>query len=225
MTVKNLKTFLILALLSTGMFRQALWADEMAGMNMGVSTAPTTIELTLPKAEEMALEGNPHILAADKRVDAASKQSLHTLAPADPMFMVDDSQPNMNMWLVQEDLGFPGQGLAQLDVNNAETGRQKAMASDTRRTILLQTQEAFWEFYYRQRVFDLLNDAQKEWKSLSQTLKSRELTGQWLSVKAVRAQMEIANATNDLFTSSQALEVSRANFNHLFSFPHETVYV
>src|SRR5260221_3732898 len=40
----------------------------MTGIEMGSLTAPVTVKLTLPKAEEMALAGNPHIHAADKRV-------------------------------------------------------------------------------------------------------------------------------------------------------------
>lgn len=223
--MKILNFVLSTFVLSVLAFGRPLWADEMAGMDMGSSAAPATIELTLPEAEEMASRGNPHIHAADKRVEAASKQNLQTLAPADPVLMLDETFADQKMWQVEESLGFPGKSLAQVDVDNAETKKQQAMARDTRRSILLQTRETFWEFYYRQRVFDLLNEAQKEWKTLSLALKSRELTGQWLSVKAVRAQMEIANATNDLFTSSQALEVSRVNFNHLFSLPHETVYV
>jgi len=203
----------------------SLRADEMAGMEMGSSSAPQTIGLTLPIAEEMALKGNPHVHAADKRVDAAGKQSLQTLAPADPTFMIDRTFPDTNMWLVEENLGFPGKSLAQVDLDNAETDKQRAEARDTRRSILLQTQQTFWDFYYRQKVYGVLDESQKLWKSLGQSLKSRELTGQWLSMKTVRAQLEIANATNDLFTNSQSLEVSRVNFNHLFSLPHETVYV
>ena len=208
-----------LALLEPG------FAAEMGGMEMGPNGSPTTIELTLPKAEELALEGNPHIHAADKRVEAASKQSLQTLAPADPTFTLDNTFQGMEMWQVEENLGFPGKSFARADVDNAETAKQKAMAKDTRRAILLQTRQTFWDFYYRQKVYDLLAEAQNQWKTLSQVLKSRELTGQWLSVKTVRAQLEIANSTNDLFTASQALDVSRANFNHLFSQPHGTAYV
>jgi outer membrane protein TolC len=225
MTVKSSKFIFSILFLTTLGFYKPLWADDMSGMEMGSSTAPTTIELTLPIAEEMALKGNPHIHAADKRVDAAGRQSLQTLAPADPTFMIDDTFANTNMWQVEENLGFPGKSFAQVDVDNAETGKQQAMARDTRREILLQTRQTFWDFYYRQKVYEVLDESQKQWKSLSELLKSRELTGQWLTLKTVRAQMEIANATNDLFTSSQALEVSKVNFNHLFSLPHETVYV
>lgn len=221
MTVKNSKFIFFTPFLTILWFSEPLWADDMAAMEMG---SPATIEMTLPKAEEMALAGNPHIRAADKRVEAAGKQSLQTLAPADPTFIVDDTFPDMSMWQVEENLGFPGKSLAQVDVDQAETGKQQAMAEDTRRTILLQTRQAFWDFYYRQKVYDVLAGSQSQWESLSQALKSRELTGQWLSMKTVRAQMEMANATNDLFTVSQDLEVSRVNFNHLFSLPHGTTY-
>jgi outer membrane protein TolC len=219
---KLIFTTLFLTLMGQGV---SVCASDMAGMEMAEFGAPATIELTLLRAEELALKGNPHIHAADKRVDAASKQSLQTLAPADPTFTIDETFAVMTMWQVEENLGFPGQSFAKVDVDNAETGKQKAMAEDTRREILLQTRQTFWDFYYRQKVYDVLTDSQKQWQSLSQVLKSKELTGQWLSMKTVRAQMEIANAANDLFTSSQALEISKANFNHLFSLPHETVYV
>jgi outer membrane protein TolC len=223
--MKNFKFIFLTLFLAVLGIDKPLWGDDMAGMEMGSATAPTTIELTLPKAEEMALGGNPHIHAADKRVEAAGKQSLQTLAPADPTFILDDTFANTNMWQVEENLGFPGKSLAQVDVDNAETEKQRAMANDTRRSILLQTRQTFWDFYYRQKIYGVLDDAQTQWKSLSQVLKSRELTGQWLSMKTVRAQLEIANATNELFTASDDLAVSRVNFNHLFSLPHETAYV
>ncbi|HJT24177.1 MAG TPA: TolC family protein, partial [bacterium] len=222
--MKNLKLILtILSFALTGSWIPARAAD-MAGMNMGNGAAPATLELSLPKAEELALLGNPHIHAVDKLVDAAAKQSLQTLAPADPTLMLDTTFPNTQMWQVEENLGFPGKGFAQVDVDNAQTAKQRALARDERRTILLQTRQTFWDFYYRQKVYDVLTQAQQQWKSLGLLLKSKELTGQWLSMKTVRAQMEIADATNDLFTASQALEVSRVNFNHLFSLPHATEY-
>ena len=225
MTVKNSKLNFLTLFLTVFGLGEPLWAVDMAGMEMGSSTIPATISLTLPKAEEMALSGNPHIHAADKRVEAARKQKLQTLAPADPMFTIDDTFQGADNWMVEENLGFPGKSFAQVDVDNAETAKQSAMAKDTRRTILLQARQTFWDFYYRQKVYDLLSEAQSQWKSLSQVLKSRELTGQWLSMKTVRAQLDIARSTNDLFTASQALEVSRVNFNHLFSLPHGTGYV
>lgn len=222
--MKISKIILVILFISILGTQRPLWAADMAGMDMGSSTAPATIDLTLPKAEELALKGNPQIHAADKRVDAAGKQAIQTLAPADPMLAVNQTFQNMDMWEVEENLGFPGKSFAQADVDNAEAAKQQAMAKDTRRSILLQTRQTFWDFYYRLMVYDVLEQAQAQWKSLSQVLKSKELTGQWLSMKTVRAQMEIADATNDLFTASQALDVSRVNFNHLFSLPHGTGY-
>ena len=220
--VKNFKFFLkILSLFSLG-FVGLGRAEDMPGMNMG--SAPATIGLTLQKAEDLALKGNPHIHAADKLVNAADKQSLQTLAPADPTFTLDKTFQDQTMWQVEENLGFPGKSLAQVDVDNAEAGKQKALAKDMRRSILFQTRQTFWDFFYRQKVYDIQAEAQQQWVTLSKLLKSKELTGQWLSMKTVRAQMEIANAANDLFTSGRDLEVSRVNFNHLFNLPHETSY-
>ena len=190
----------------------------------GAASFPATISLTLAKAEELALAGNPHIHAADERAQAASKQAPQDLSPADPVFMIDKTTPGMETWMVDEDLGFPGKSLAKADVDGAETKRLQAMALDTRRSILFQARQAFWDFYFRQKAYALLGDAQKQWKVLGQALQSRELTGQWLSLKAVRAQMETAKSANGLLTAGKSLRVSQFNLNHLFNQPHGTDY-
>ena len=88
--MKNSKfIFSTLFLAVFGLWQAFIGLSTWPLWNMESSTAPTTIELTLSKAEEMALDGNPRIHAADKRADAAGKQTLQTLAPADPMFMIE----------------------------------------------------------------------------------------------------------------------------------------
>lgn len=194
------------------------------GFAQTADSAPTTINLTLQKAEELALAGNPHIHAADDRAKAADKQVLPSLFPDDPMVMVDTTNPGMQMWMVEEKLGFPGKGIAKADMNGAEAKKMRAMALETRRSIVLQAKQAYWNFYYRQRVDSILQEVQMKWKSLAPILQAKELSGQWLSVKAVRMQMETAKAINEMVANSRALRVSQFNLNHLFSLPHFTIY-
>jgi outer membrane protein TolC len=216
MTMKNLK--LIGFLLSTWLGSGGLVLAQEA------TSAPATVELTLQKAEELALAGNPHIHAADDRARAAEKEVFPAFFPEDPMVMVDTTNPGMQMWMVEEKMGFPGKGAAKADVKGAEARGMRAEALGTRRSIVLQAQQAYWEFYYRGKVDAILQEAQSRWKNLAQVLQSKELTGQWLSVKAVRMQMETAKALNGLITNSRALKVSQFNLNHLFSLPHFTAY-
>ncbi len=199
-------------------------AEEMPGMDHGADGAPSTILMTLAKAEELALAGNPHIKAADERAHASDEKVMPSLLPADPMLMIDTTNPGMQQWMVEEKLGFPGKGIAQADVYGAEAQESRAEASVERRTIVLQARQAFWEFYYRFKVDGLLQEAEKNWKGLSQLMESKELSGQWLSVKTIRMQMEMAQAVNELITNSRALKVSQFNLNHLFSLPHGTLY-
>ena len=200
------------------------WGLSSLAQGQEAASAPSTVQLTLQKAEELALAGNPHIKAAENRADAANKQVLPSLFPDDPMVMVDTTNPGMEMWMVEEKLGFPGKGIAKADMNGAEAKRMKAAALDERRSIVLQAEQAYWDFYYREKVDGILQDAQARWKTLGQVVQSKELSGQWLSVKAVRMQMETANAINDLITNSRALKISQFNLNHLFSLPHFTAY-
>jgi outer membrane protein TolC len=191
---------------------------------MDMSAAPTTIQLTLQKATDLALEGNPQIHSADDLASAAHKRIAPALFPDDPNVMVDTTIPGMELWTVEEKLGFPGKGIAQADINGAEAKKMDAQAQDARRSIVLQAQQAYWDFYYRQKVDKILRESQSKWKSLGQIVQSKELSGQWLSVKAIKMQMETAKAVNELITNSRALKVSQFNLNHLFSLPHQTVY-
>jgi outer membrane protein TolC len=188
-------------------------------------SAPATVNLTLARAEDLALKGNPHIRAAQERAQAADNQVLPSLLPSDPMVMIDTTNPGMEMWMAEEKLGFPGKGIAQADVMGAEAKKSRAEAQDQTRSIVLQARQSYWDFYFRRKVDDLLQEAQTRWKVLGPTLQAKSLSGQWLSVQAVRAQMETAKSINDLVTNSRALRVSQFNLNHLFSLPHFTTYV
>lgn len=187
-------------------------------------SAPATIDLSLRKAEELALAGNPEVHAADARAKAAEKRVLPSLFPDDPMLMVDKTRPGTEMWMVQEKFGFPGKGIAKADMAGAEAKKMGAEAQLERRSVVLRAKQAYWEYYYRAKVDGILQDVQARWKNLNQTLQSKELSGQWLTLKAVRLQMQTAKAVNGLITNSRALRVSQFNLNHLFSLPHFTSY-
>ncbi len=222
----RLKIFMTFVFLGECIIPTRGWSQtaEMQGMNHGIEGNSSTISLTLSKAEELALSGNPHIKAADDRAQASGDRVLPALFPDDPMFEIDNTVPGMDQWMIEEKLGFPGKGIAQADVNGAEAKKSQAEASVERRSIVLQARQAFWEFYYRQKVDGLLQEAEKNWKGLSQLMESKELSGQWLSVKTISMQMEMAKAVNELITNSRALKVSQFNLNHLFSLPHGTLY-
>ncbi|HVZ79337.1 MAG TPA: TolC family protein [bacterium] len=217
--------FILIPLVGSVLVGRA-WAQE-------ADPAPVTLELTLAKVEQLALKGNPHIHAARARARAADKEVLPALFPADPSFMIDKTgesgdplnfSSGMEMWMVEENLGFPGKGIVKADALGAEAKRLEAEAGATDREILLQARQAFWEFYFRSKVDGILQDAEKNWKHLSQVLQSKELSGQWLSLKTIKMQMESARAVNDLITNTQALRVSQLNLTHLFSLPHATSY-
>jgi outer membrane protein TolC len=91
------------------------------------------------------------------------------------------------------------------------------MADNARRTALLQAREAYWDFYYRTRVADILSETEAQWKHLSSLFKDRDLTGQGTTVKAVKLQVDLLRASNERLNASKALLVSEKNLDHLFN--------
>jgi outer membrane protein TolC len=192
-----------------------------------------TLELTLDKVETMALSRNPHILAAGQRAEAAGKRVLPSLFPSDPMFMIEKNgmtggpfnfSSGMETWMLEQSMPFPGMTIAEADVQGAEAARLRAEEKDARRRILKDIRQAFWDFYARRKVWEVRKEAEKRWAVLSQTVKSRELTGQWLSLKTLRMQLEVAKATNMFITSGRELRISTAMLNHTLSLPTGTEY-
>jgi outer membrane protein TolC len=99
------------------------------------------------------------------------------------------------------------------------------MADNARRNALLQAREAYWDFYYRTRVADILSETEAEWNNLSALFKDRDLTGQGTTVKAVKLQVDLLRARNERLNASKALLVSEGNLDHLFDMPTGARYV
>jgi outer membrane protein TolC len=197
--------------------------------------APVTIALTLEKAEALALAQSPSLSAATDRAKAADRRVLPTYLPNDPMLMVDRSGQtgspldwggaNTEMWMVEEQFRFPGKSLVEAGKMRAEARSAEAMADNARRTALLQAREAFWDFYFRTRVADILFETEAQWKNLSALFKDRDLTGQGTTVKAVKLQVDLLRAGNERLNAAKALRVSESNLDHLFNAPSGRRYV
>jgi outer membrane protein TolC len=213
----------------------AFW---MAGFPLLVQSepaAPATVVLTLEKAEAFALGESPAVSAAREREKAARRRVLPAYLPNDPMVMVERSgEPNgpfnwngatMEMLMAEEQIRFPGKSLVEASRLRAEARKASSDSDNSRRNILLQAREGYWDFYYRARVAAILNETESQWKTLSVLFKSRDLTGQWASVKAVRTQVDLARALNERLTASKALRVSQANLDHLFNASAGAQYV
>lgn len=213
----------------------AFWTAGFPLPVQSETAAPATVVLTLEKAEALALGESPAVSAAREREKAAHRRVLPAYLPNDPAVMVERSgEPNgpfnwngatMEMLMAEEQIRFPGKSLVEASRLRAEARKASSDSDNTRRNILLQAREGYWDFYYRSKVAAILNETETQWKTLSVLFKSRDLTGQWASVKAVRTQVDLARALNERSTASKALRVSQANLDHLFNASAGAQYV
>ena len=209
------------------------FAGSAGAQNMDeMSDMPATIKLSLSQVEQMVLERNSSVQAALYREKASQQKSSQTLSPNDPMLMWDNSNLNndsngisQQMIMVEEQFKFPGKSLVAAGADDAGAREMQSLANDSRRMALYEVRQAYWEFYFHSKVDQILKESQGKWKSFDEVLKSKAFTGQWLSVKTIRAQMEVAKASNSRITTAKSLAVAAANLNHILNLSHETQYV
>jgi outer membrane protein TolC len=224
MTMKAFKyCFLLMAMGFVG----SAWAQDMA-----MSDMPATIKLALPQVEKMVLERNSMIQAALYREKASDQKSSQTLSPNDPMLMWDNSNLNndsngfsQQMIMVEEQFKFPGKSLVAAGADDSGAKEMRAFTNDARRMALYKVRQAYWEFYFHSKIDQVLKESEGNWQSFGQGLKSKTFTGQWLSVKAIHTQMEVAKASNYRITTAKSLIVASANLNHILNLSHKTQYI
>jgi cobalt-zinc-cadmium efflux system outer membrane protein len=211
----------------------SLWPCAVAFSATVESSTPVT--LTLERAEALALAQSPSLMAATERAKAAGRRVLPNYLPNDPMLMVERSGQTgspldwggatMEMWMAEEQFRFPGKSLVEASKMRAEARKATADSDNTRRNALLQAREAYWDFYYRSRVGNILSETDAQWRKLNALFKDRDLTGQGNTVKAVKLQVDLVRAANERLGAAKALRVSEANLSHLFNAAPETHYV
>lgn len=220
-----------LAGLLVGFLGSAFGAQESAP----AGDTPQTIRLTLEEAERLALERNPDLAAAREEKKAAERKIPGTFVPADPMVMVDKlgqktsplalSESSMEMWMVTQPFSFPGKSWVKRKSFQAEVRRREALLDEAKRRALLQAREAYWDYVYSWNVYQVWKQAEEDWKKFSSALQSRELSGQWVSLRILRLQLESARVVNELVKVSEKARAAEAALNHYLSLPPRTVYV
>lgn len=215
-------------------FLAALWALG-TGVSSHAQDASAPVTLTLEKAEALALAGNPSLLSARDRSEAAGKRVLPAYLPNDPMLMVertgqtrsplDWGGADMEMWMAEEQVRFPGKSLAEGGIRGAEARKAEAESRDARRMALRAAREAYWDFYLRAKTAGLLAANEDRWKRLGAAFKDRDLSGQGRSLKSVRMRMELLKAANERRGAQRALEISRAELSRVLGADPSTRWV
>ena len=225
----NLFRICILVALGSG----ALLALPAAGQTAGTGTAtaaptapgsPAPLRLSRREAIAEALVRNPGILASREQVEQARAQVVVATALPDPTLAVDVAgQRNaLNPGSGDaNDIGFgltfpfPGKTRLRRDVARAAVSAAEFTLAQLRQQVASQVAQAYDAILVALRHRDDLRQGRELSLDFLAKTRARFLAGSVPKVDVVKAQVDVAQAENDLLANDRALVTALASLNRL----------
>ena len=201
-----------------------LWTAAAGQDRMGVKQTPSE-PMSLERIEAAALQGNPEIRAAARRVAVSEARAPGAGALDDPMFMYRDwgtplKQPwdlnqAQNMFMLQQT--FPGAGKrgARSDIAAKEVGVAKEQLEGARREVQVRVRKAFYDLL---RNGDELRIHDEQMQLAGQALEAARIkytVGRAPQQDVLRAQIATTRLEEHLIMLEEQGELARASLNTL----------
>lgn len=209
----------ILLATSTGAFSQGVSQRTIGGEEtpLTAATAPTS-PLSLARATELALEGNPEVAAATRQLEATEGQVLQGRARPNPEFAysLEDarSKTRTQSWQLNLPVELGGKRAARTKA--AEKSREQAQAqlTELRATVRANVAAAYFDVLTAQERLVLARDSVALAKSSTGTVAKRVAAGKVSPVEESKARVAEAGVRVEL---AQAASEERNALSRLFA--------
>ena len=174
-----------------------------------------------------ALDHNPSIRAAERRVKRFGARVPQVTSLDDPMFQIApfgdmaetaSGQVGLMTGLSQK-LPFPG----KLDTRGRIAEQDVAMAlADLRQTrlrVVADTRRAYWSYYFTTRALDTTRQSRKLLDQFKQIAEAEYKAGNRSQPDVLRASVELSNVDNELIILAQRQATARSMLNQLMDRP------
>ncbi len=195
------------------------------------SPAPTgsTDRLTLDELIQEALENNPAVQSAARRVEAFRRRVPQARALPDPKVSVgwmgnlkpfgvmrQDPSSFRSVTATQE-LPFPG----KLKLRGQMADREAQAAwwdyEEVRRRVVAQVKVAYYDYFYYQKAIEITRKNQNLLESLARIAEVRYQVGEGIQQDVLRAQVELSRIRQRLTLLEQQRDTARARINSLLN--------
>ena len=207
----------ILLATSTGAFSQGMTQRPVGGSDAPMAVAAPVAPLSLARAIELALEGNPEVAAATRQLEATQGQVLQGRARPNPEFAysLEDarSKTRTQNWQLNLPVELGGKRAARTKA--AEKAREQAQAQlvELKATVRANVAAAYFDVLTAQERLVLARDSVALAKSSTDTVAKRVAAGKvspveeskaWVAEAGIRVEMaqaasEQRNALSRLF--------------------------
>lgn len=198
-----------------------------AGRNHGAAAVDAAEAEGVEQYVLAALQRNPAILAAQRRVERMGVRVPQVTSLDDPMFQVapfgEMAQTAAGevglMTGVSQKLPFPG----KLDTRGRIARQDVAMAvaelEQTRLRVAADTRQAYWSYYFTTRALQTTQESRSLLSNLRQIAETEYKAGTRSQTDVLRAAVELSNLDNELITLSQRQATARSMLNQLMDRP------
>ena len=184
--------------------------------------------LTLKDLEQEALNNNPEILMAMKKVESAEEKKSLASALPDPMigYMVQNvgspgpwtvGKEDMSMQGVvfSQEIPFPGKLGTKGRMASKDAERMEQGARETKLKVLNNLRSAYYEYFLAFKSAEILDQTKDLLKNFQRIAETRYATGQGMQQDVIRAQLEVSMILDRLAEEEQKKEAQASVINSL----------
>lgn len=192
-----------------------------------VATAPVFAELEGPHAVEdyirVALEQNPEIQAARKKMESLAHQVPVAASLQDPMLTATAQPEPVQTAAGEQDfilsanqkLPWFGKLGTQASVAEAQTNVARAQLASVELSTIAKVKRAYYELYFIQEAISITETERGLLIDIREVANSRYRTGATSQQDVLRADLEVSNVESELIRLRQQLESGQARLARL----------
>lgn len=213
----------VLLATSTSAFSQGMSQRPVAGSDAPVAVAAPVGPLSLARAIEVALEGNPEVAAATRQLEATQGQVLQGRARPNPelAYSLEDarSKTRTQSWQLNLPVELGGKRAARTKA--AEKAREQAQAqlAELKSTVRANVAAAYFDVLTAQERLVLARDSVALAKSSTDTVAQRVAAGKVSPVEESKARVAEAGIRVEM---AQAASEQRNALSRLFALMGKT---
>ncbi len=189
-----------------------------------------TVDLTAAGPEDyvrIALQRNPSILAARRRVERLAARVPQVTSLDDPMLQVAPvgqmaetaaGQVGLMSSLSQK-LPFPGKRDARGRIAEQDVAMASAELEQTRLQVAADTRRTYWSYYFATQAIATTRDSRELLSQLQQIAQTEYKAGTRSQTDVLRASVELSNLDNELVVLTQRQASARGMLNQLMDRP------